>query len=535
MCQFGASCTRPVCFFAHGDHQLRHTGMPGGPQPVVAPPEPNPALPGAGYNTVTDPVLKQQQQLIALQQAAAGFSSGQINSNQMRNDALLPMVDPMQAAGQGYPSLLDRGGSMDMSALQRELSTVSSYASGLPASAPLSAPLPQLSPDLVAALNMSQTLSPAPPAHQAAALSPNGLLHQHSGIPGSYQSAQLQNLAGGSHLQRSYTTLQDNADPAIMGELAKQLAMMQLMQQQNGAANASSPLSQMVNNGLDDSLMGQLAQLQHKQHQQQQQVAVTAGLDLQNFLAGPAASAGMMQQDSSYSCPLPSVYGNPNLAGLQQGSAGAVASPRVPHMSAADGTVMCQQLQIGNLSAGPASPTGSGKDAPAVSSRRDTQDDGTGTKKTQQAWSAPVSPCTSSKGCNDLQVAANDIRMSSISFSTTGGRSSPTHSNNSNNTGSPSSVTASDNLAGLNSISELGALASSLPSFDAGGVPAARCGDEMLMGDNTLHHVLAGGESAAAVAAAVSGGMGKDKAAQLLGQLPEAAVMKLLQLVAQQQ
>lgn len=37
MCQFGATCSRPVCFFAHHASQLRNTGIPGGPQPVVAP------------------------------------------------------------------------------------------------------------------------------------------------------------------------------------------------------------------------------------------------------------------------------------------------------------------------------------------------------------------------------------------------------------------------------------------------------------------------------------------------------------------
>jgi hypothetical protein len=248
----------------------------------------------------------------------------------------------------------------------------------------------------------------------------------------------------------------------------------------------------------------------------------------------------MLHQDSSYSCSLPPIYGNHSAAGTAHANVAGGISPRLPTASAAaESAVLCHQLQMGNRSAGPASPTGSGLDAPVVSSRRDTQDDGSGGgKKSQQAWSAPVSPCTSSKGCNDLQVAANDVRMSSISF-TTGGRSSPSHSSNSNNTGSPSSASASDNLGGLNSISELGALAGGLPNFDDPGVQAVRCSEEqaslLMMGDSPLQQVLAGGDSAAAVAAAVSGGMGKEKAAQLLGQLPEAAVMKLLQLVAQQQ
>ncbi|KAI8471780.1 MAG: hypothetical protein J3K34DRAFT_520301 [Monoraphidium minutum] len=49
LCQFGMGCTRPVCFFAHNESQLRNTGMPGGPQPVVAPPEPIMGhMPGGG-------------------------------------------------------------------------------------------------------------------------------------------------------------------------------------------------------------------------------------------------------------------------------------------------------------------------------------------------------------------------------------------------------------------------------------------------------------------------------------------------------
>lgn len=499
--------------------------MPGGPQPVVAPPEPNPALPGAGYNAVTDPVLKQQQQLIALQQAAAGFSNGQLSSSQMRSDSLLPMVDPMQGAGQGFAGMLDAGGSMDMGALQRQLSNVSGYASGLPTSAPLSAPLPQLSPDLLAALNMSQNMSPAPQLTQAT-LGPNGLLHHHSGIPSGYHSSQLPGLSGGRPLQRSFTSLQENTDPAVMGELAKQLAVMQLMQQ-NGAANASTPLPQMVNNGLDDSLMGQLAQLQQKQ---QQQMAASAGLDLQSLLANPAASAAMLHQDS-FSCPLPPVYSTPTLTSLAPVSA---AMPRVPSDSAAaDSAILQHQLQLGGLTGGSASPTGSGG-AALASTRRDTQDvDGPDSKAgAQQPWSAPVSPCTSSKNGNDQ--AAADIRMSSISF-TTGGRSSPSPSSNSNTTGSPSSATPSDNISN-GELRELSQLSGGLPGFEGIGVSTAQIQEAplLMIGDTPLQpaqlqQVLAGDHSA------VPGGMGKEKAAQLLGQLPESAVLKLLQLVAQQQ
>lgn len=521
MCQFGASCTRPVCFFAHGEHQLRHTGMPGGPQPVVAPPEPNPALPGAGYNAVTDPVLKQQQQLIALQQAAAGFSSGQ-----MRSDSLLPMVDPMQAAGQSYTGYLDAGGSMGMNALQREISNVSNYAHVLPASSPLSAPLPQLSPDLLAALS----ISPQPPAQQNT-FSPTGLLHHNSSIPSNYHSAQLPDPTAHQQLQRSFTTL-DNTSPAMMGELAKQLAVMQLMQQ-----GGTTHTANMVNNGMDDSLMGQLAQLQQKQ---QQQVSATAGLDLESFLLAPA-TAGMLQQDSSFSCPLPPAYSNPGLASLAQAAPVSAVLPHISSASAISRAATPSQLPMTQMTVGSASPNGSEKDAPAAASRRDTQEDGsTASKKDKQVWSAPVSPCNSDKAGNDLLQAAHDIRMSSISF-TTGGRSSPNAS--SQNTGSPSSSAAEENASALR-LDSHGAnslMAGGLPSFDTAGIPAAQQSDSvplLLIGDtpvqegSNVQKVLTGG---AGETAQQHSGMGKEKAAQLLGQLPESAVMKLLQLVAQQQ
>jgi hypothetical protein len=85
MCQFSNGCTRPVCFFAHNESQLRHTGVPGGPQPIVAPPEPivgGPAAPpppgprrGGGpdhtlLNSISDAALQMQQ----LQDAVAAGS-----------------------------------------------------------------------------------------------------------------------------------------------------------------------------------------------------------------------------------------------------------------------------------------------------------------------------------------------------------------------------------------------------------------------------------------------------------------------------
>ncbi|KAF6259880.1 hypothetical protein COO60DRAFT_1625932 [Scenedesmus sp. NREL 46B-D3] len=344
MCQFGASCTRPVCFFAHGDHQLRHTGMPGGPQPVVAPPEPNPAL------------------------AAAGFPG--------------TLQHPGTSAA-AYSGLMDGGGSMDMSALHRELSHVSAanFTVPLPSSEPLSAPLPQLPPDLLEALhNMSggggggQAGGPG----SGSGLSPLGggrLIPHGSGIPASFSSG----LPPPRPLARSMTVGAQPPPPLHhqgagagqgLDELTKQLAMMQLMQGNGATADAAAPIL--------------LSQHSH------------------------AASAGVQ---------------------------------RVASASAAQLLAAQQQMQMGSLAVNaPVSPALSdgGRDAPSPSSRacRDaasgpnsasTARRGSSHKgsaaapgKKAQPWSAPVSPCTSSRNGNDL--TAHDARLSSISLTANGGR-----------------------------------------------------------------------------------------------------------------
>eukprot|EP00877_Chromochloris_zofingiensis_P009711 jgi/Chrzof1/4994/Cz15g07230.t1 len=79
MCQFGINCSRPVCFFAHGQGQVRYTGIPGGAQPVVAPPD--------TLTNVSADVLAADQLLLAslgdvnMQQQlqAAGLSTAQLS------------------------------------------------------------------------------------------------------------------------------------------------------------------------------------------------------------------------------------------------------------------------------------------------------------------------------------------------------------------------------------------------------------------------------------------------------------------------
>lgn len=360
MCQFGASCTRPVCFFAHGEHQLRHTGMPGGPQPVVAPPEPNPALAAAGFpGAVTDPAVKQQQQLLALQAAAAGFSS-----HQMRSDSVLPVLDPLGQAGHGaaggagaggYGGLMDGGGSMDMSALHRELSQVSTnFNTALPASAPLSAPLPQLPPDLLAAL---QNMGNGPTGQGPLSPLGGGLMHQGSGIPSSYSSGlpPPRPLARSLTVDAGHPALQGNEHTPAFDELAKQLAMMQLMQA-NGASNASAPLPQIGNRAMSD-LLGQLAHMQGQADQQAAaqhaaaaaaaaQVSCTAGLDLETFLATPNSGAMQLQADGSFSCPLPPMYGsNPSLTHLlSQAAATAPAASANANPATRAQCICCKQF-----------------------------------------------------------------------------------------------------------------------------------------------------------------------------------------------
>jgi hypothetical protein len=80
MCQFGLGCTRPVCFFAHSEAQLRHTGVPGGPQPVVAPPEP----PMAGAAPPLSPDLPHNRTLLtSISEAAASMQMHELEHGSM--------------------------------------------------------------------------------------------------------------------------------------------------------------------------------------------------------------------------------------------------------------------------------------------------------------------------------------------------------------------------------------------------------------------------------------------------------------------
>lgn len=404
MCQFGAACTRPVCFFAHGEHQLRHTDMPGGPQPVVAPPEPVPALNGGfggrDLGSPVDPAIKQQQQLMALQAAAAGFSHQQQHQHQHHQQQAAAVAAAAAASNMtggmdhlsgtlqhvsSFPTMVDSssglGGAMNgamngmgAAAMGMGMGNLQ-HPFGVASSSPLSAPLPQLSPDVLAALQSMGNGT-------AGGVSPmgNALMHQHSGIPTSHYA----DMPAPGRLQRSMT-----AHPAVnaaaaaaanensqnLNELTKHLALMQLMQGGPGGADASGTLADLSTQSVDQ-LLG-LAQLQQHQQQQQQAAvaaaaaaAVTAGLDLGRLL--PVTSYAQVP-DGSLSCPLPPVFGSGPLGGGATGlqpltSTGVVAGtslnlPRVP--TAPGGTFM------------PTSPIGSdtGRDAPSPvgADGRDTQ------------------------------------------------------------------------------------------------------------------------------------------------------------------
>jgi hypothetical protein len=384
-----------------------------------------------------------------------------------------------------------------------------------------------------------------------------------------------------------------------LDELTKQLAMMQLMQANGATANASAPLPHVGSQGMTADFLGALAQLHQEQQQQAEQqqhgVSGSAAMDLEAFLGGPAASAAMLQSpDGSFSCPLPPLYGsNPSLNNLlsPHSHAAAAGIQRVPSANAAQLLAAQQQLQLqlGSLVVNaPTSPAPSegGKDAPSPSSRarRDASSgllsggnaiaSGAGNSqdsrvaapgKKAQPWSAPVSPCTSSKGGNDL--TAHDVKLSSISFTAGGSRDA-----GSSGTSSPSNSGAGH--ANGNGAAAAGAqmedpilpeeavsgpsFGDNLPSFSAGfsdangssvSNPDGDAAPLLMIGDQAFSHLGQLQQEIGAGDAAVGKhqqqqeagsqqqqqqGMGQEMAVKLLAQLPEESVRKLLDLVAKQ-
>jgi hypothetical protein len=540
--------------------------------------------------------MKQQQQLLALQAAAAGFSS-----HQMRSDSLLPVVDQLQhssAAAAAYSGLMNGGGSMDMSALHRELSHVGAgnFTAPLPASAPLSAPLPQLSPDILAALqNMSAGSggSQAGGPNSGSGLSPLGgrLLHHGSGIPASFSSG----LPPPRPLARSMTVgaqpppplHHQSSDVAGQGldELTKQLAMMQLMQANGATANASAPLPHVGGQGMTADFLGALAQLhqeqQQQQHAQQQQhgVSGSAAMDLEAFLGAPVSASMLQAPESSFSCPLPPVYGsNPSLNSLlsphSHAAAASAGIQRVASASAAQLLAAQQQLQmqlgglVVNAPTSPA-PSDNGRDAPSPSSRACRDASGAGISqdsrvaapgKKAQPWSAPVSPCTSVKGGNDL--TAHDAKLSSISFTAGGSRDTGSSGNSSPSSGVAGAAHGNGAAAAHIADPVLSeepvsgpSFGQDLPSFSAGfgngngsqhhqdgvGAPLLMIGDEAFSHLGQLQQDMSPAGDAAVTkqlkqeaANQQQQGMGQEMAVKLLAQLPEESVRKLLDLVAKQ-
>jgi len=588
MCQFGAACTRPVCFFAHGEHQLRQTDMPGGPQPVVAPPEPVPALNGGfgsrDLGSPIDPAVKQQQQLMALQAAAAGFSHQQQQQQQHQQQqaaavaaaAAASNMDPMAGGGlhqvSNYQGMVDTssamgqgmngmaggmGMGMGMAPLQGHL--------GLSSSSPLSAPLPQLSPDVLAALQSMGNGSGGGVSHMG-----NPLIHQHSALPAHFAEAQL---PPPRPLQRSLTAhpavnaaaaaaAAANDNSSNLNELTKHLALMQLMQGQPGTNEASGTLPDLNPQSMDH-LLG-FAQLQQQQQQHQQAAvaaaaaaAVTAGLDLGHLL--PVSSTYGQPSDSSLSCPLPPVFGNSALA-CNVGTGGL---PTLVHMGPAlvhSSSLPRVPTAPGSTIGAPMSPLGSdnGRDAPSPvgANGRDTQVPAPGKKG--HRWSAPVSPTNSAKGGNDVAAAADGMKLTGLNNAAGQQHSSSDSISTSSAAGGSNSRLhsyPSDNLArglsgGLSPAPPQGSDVSFSAGLGAGPLTTASgAGGSGSSTDQTSALLMVGDQplQACHVHAAMSGsleggqqqqqaqhsGIGTEKAAQLLGQLDESAVQKLLALVQQ--
>eukprot|EP00879_Flechtneria_rotunda_P006611 GHRR01006948.1.p1 GENE.GHRR01006948.1~~GHRR01006948.1.p1 ORF type:complete len:558 (+),score=281.50 GHRR01006948.1:1320-2993(+) len=523
MCQFGASCTRPVCFFAHGEHQLRHTGMPGGPQPVVGPPEPIPSAVGA-YGQSVDPAVKQQQQLLALQAAAAGFSNSQL-SNSQRNSTdaapLLPMLDQLQSAqlpqAMPFGGLMDSSSGMDIgAALQNQFGRGGNgIANDMGNGMGNNGLIHQLSPELLLAL---QTTNAAAPPQAPVSPLGNGVLHQRT-MPASGFAQHL----GGGRPPRSFTppavsapgmlSGQDNA--ALMDELTKQLAVLQLMQHTNGSGG--------VSDGGHVDMLGQLAQLQKAQ--QQRDAALSADyLGLVGLLGTPPAVCLPLQSNGLTCLPLAPAYSDASLQSLVQATPTvSTPLPRLPSDPAAEAAFILQQQQqqMHQPAAVPGSPAMSDNilDAPRKGSTagRDAAGRTAGQKK-QLVWSAPVSPCNSSKGDSDLLPSANDLKLTRMGLANTNSSSSSASSTASSVNGS------SDHLTSVPS-EPLKELPVSAPSLSAG----------LGLGPADLHAVNAAASPSDVSNALQQQGMGQEQAVKLLAQLPEASVRKLLDLVAQQQ
>jgi len=220
----------------------------------------------------------------------------------------------------GLPPLMNGGGSMDMSALAHLSQGINSFnnAAAMPASAPLSAPLPQLSPDLLVALQqMSHGNGPANGTGSPGSVSNSNSLVHHSGmLPPAY----------GGQLPRQHSTfgpggpaplLSATSNPILVDELAKQLAVMQLMHVNGQGGTASHPLPQL--SGMDD-MLGQLAHMQssHQQQLDSAAAAVVGSMALGDLLGKGCSTPIDLQHDhsSSFSCPLPAVYSSSALAGL---------------------------------------------------------------------------------------------------------------------------------------------------------------------------------------------------------------------------
>jgi hypothetical protein len=369
-----------------------------------------------------------------------------------------------------------------------------------------------------------------------------------------------------------------------LDELTKQLAMMQLMQANGATANASAPLPHVGRQGMTADFLGALAQLHQEQQQQQQHhgVSGSAAMDLEAFLGAPVSAAMLGSPDGSFSCPLPPVYGsNPSLNSLlsphSHAAAASAGIQRVASASAAQLLAAQQQLQmemqmgslVVNAPTSPA-PSDNGRDAPSPSSRACRDATGAGISqdsrvaapgKKAQPWSAPVSPCTSIKGGNDL--TAHDAKLSSISFTAGGsrdagssGNSSPSsgaagHANGNGVAAAPGGPQMVDPVLSEDVVSGP-SFGQDLSSFSTGsGSQQHQDGDStplMMIGDEAFSHLGQLQQEMAAGTAAVSKqqkqeaasqqqqqeGMGQEMAVKLLAQLPEESVRKLLDLVAKQ-
>jgi hypothetical protein len=467
-------CTRPVCFFAHSEGQLRHTGVPGGPQPVVAPPEPIVAPgPGAlGHHRHME-IPHDQMLLSSISEAAvnmhrlldaaggSGGFGGQLGGDQRAISDVLPSI------GGGVPPPA-RG--------RRASANVTFMAQAQPIQ---SMPLPL----------MEWRHAASDPGVDAA-------LHQQLGFghQGMDDLAALKcDAAALAHAQLQHVqhAQQQAAQQAQMGLDRRSGDLRRSISEAAALAPAAAPPG--VNRQLSGPIPAEWQQAPAGAAVLEQLQRQLLAMQMASGPLDTAALAAAMAPPSA-SAPLPGFHGYAGAPLMGQGSDVAAIAAALMHQ---------QQLPpLGTVQEAGDAPDarGSSRDGllEAGDARVEAPCRGSGAPL---AWSAPASP---GRGSSDGGASAASAPLP-VAFSR-----APGSSREASRDGSPSAAEGAGTGAALMVVGN--------ESLDAEGLQAH------LLGQSAQWPAAA----TAADAAADAGGMGREAAAQLLAEMPEDAVRDLL-------